>query len=417
MDWGGERKMEGPPAVLLSPWQESSTREALPLPKSPPPAGPVPHSALRPATAPPCRPRPFTPPLPSSLHQVRALHAHRLVELGRHRAARQPHSDDALPPIAPAPVAPAPAAATPAPPPGVPSSSSSVAAALSPGPDAPSIVTVSIRPPVPPRPSLAALHLPLFALHPDTHAAAAAASAHSCAATLCLRVALVSWLSRKRLPFACLHGTSPPANSLKLEAVSHCAQAAGLTALTSRQLVAAWLLREVPMAVAVPYDEEGEEHHGQQLQPTWAPLDGDAPPTPATPVAPPAFLVPLPTAAAAAAAAAAHAPTLAASPTPAAPSPASPFAPAPELLSLIDGTRVGFIGATEDQRQAVWDGAVMVRGKYDGEASGASFEPGPWRYDAKAGADGKGERRTDVSAAVVVVVRMVLPTPSCHIPL
>jgi len=324
--------------------------------------------------------------------QVRALHTHRLDELRRDRAARQPHSDAAAIPYAAAPAVPA------VPSLGAPTPASSAAALPIAG------LGADARPSSPaasPRPSLAALPLAAFARLPDPHAAAAAASAHSCAATLCLRAALAGWLQHKQLPLSCLFSLSPAANSHKLDAVCHCAAAAGLTSRSSRQLVAAWLLREIPEAGAVPYDEEGEPIP-EGGQPDWG-----APPPPATPtpVAADALHAPVPVAdlPTPAAPPAAASPPAAAAP----PAAASPPTPAPALLPLADGTSVDFVGSVhpvpcvgfgsvgsvggcEDQKPAVWDGAAMVRGKYDGEASGASFEPGPWRWDATAGPDGTG---------------------------
>eukprot|EP00967_Tisochrysis_lutea_P111201 scaffold174637_cov31-Tisochrysis_lutea.AAC.7 len=294
---------------------------------------------------------------------VRALHSHRLNQLQRDRAARIPYPTNALGGCL----------------------SSSVPAA-----------------------SLAALPLMHFVRLPDPHACAAAAASHCCAATLRLRVALAAWLAEVREPLQILAGTSPRANSAKLHALAFCANAAGLTARVSREFVAAWLLQEFPAAIAVPYldvddlppSEIADAAHDEATATDLAGASASQHPHSAQDF-----------------------PTGAAFPTAHAPVPLESSASA--TLTLEGGAKVCCAGrmheprpllsfesrlrgyyvraapnpqvcavtASSGERSVVWDGAAFVRGKYDGEASGASFEPGPWRWDARGGDDGTGNEQ------------------------
>ena len=171
----------------------------------------------------------------------------------------------------------------------------------------------------------------------DPHAVAAPAAAHCCAATLALRVALASWMRERRLAADALSGKGAEANALKLAAVVHCARAAGIW--RGEVLVAGWLLRELPEAIAVPFDDVTEQVAHE------------------------------------AAAAAGGAPAVAVE--------RGEDGWERGRLPLPDGRVAACVVAVPDEKEAVWDGAAMVSGKYDGESSGASFEPGPWRWEAR----------------------------------
>merc|ERR1719149_627916 len=103
--------------------------------------------------------------------------------------------------------------------------------------------------------------LPLEAMLPRVQREAAAAAAHCCAVSLALEAALRGWLRRQQAVAAppatfdagqLLYGTAPPAMEAKLDAVRHCAAAAGLHTPEATAGVARWLLRVLPESVAVP---------------------------------------------------------------------------------------------------------------------------------------------------------------------
>mgnify|MGYP001982710462 CR=1 FL=1 len=52
---------------------------------------------------------------------------------------------------------------------------------------------------------------------------------------------------------------------------------------------------------------------------------------------------------------------------------------------LENGNGVELVTSVVDEKELVWDGSAYVAGKNDGEASGASFEPGPWRWEEVGG--------------------------------
>ena len=51
---------------------------------------------------------------------------------------------------------------------------------------------------------------------------------------------------------------------------------------------------------------------------------------------------------------------------------------------LPDGSGVTCVSEVHDRKRKIFDGEVSVEGKQDGEVSGASYEAGPWVWEAAA---------------------------------
>ena len=196
------------------------------------------------------------------------------------------------------------------------------------------------------------LSAPMGATCRALHDAAAQLAPHTCAVTLALRVALISWVRERTtgaVPAgsfdapAALLGTRPDQMQWKLDAVRYCASMAGLRRQSPQamELVASWMLREVPEMVAVP-----------------------------------CALAPLPIGAPAAAAAA--------NPVVSGGEYGAGGAPPPRY-TLPDGSPLDCVSAVEDEKERIFDGVAMVRGQHEGQVSGASFEPGPWTWEASCG--------------------------------
>lgn len=216
-----------------------------------------------------------------------------------------------------------------------------------------------------------------FLVGPDALQASAAAMARtSCAATLRLQLALAEWLQQQAEEAVppgsfdarrALYGTRPEQMQRKLDAVRYCAAQVGFDwrQAAGRELVAAWLLRELPECVAVPCERRESREAG-----VAAALPGGA-------------------------AAAGGAPDGAAADPAAAPAaPSLPEDPDARLgatvvhetrWTLPNGDPVDCVVAVEEEKERIFDGTVLVRGTYDGQVSGASYEPGPWTWHERRG--------------------------------
>ena len=203
------------------------------------------------------------------------------------------------------------------------------------------------------------------------HERLARTAPHACAVTLALRLALAKWI-RRRMDEAVPAGSFVPAHALlgsrpdqlrwKLEAVRWCASQAGLrvNGQGGNELVAAWLLREIPECIVVPtavISAAPPLPLPPPPAPAWQPVPdggGDGGAAAPVPMVAPAILHDE---------VQAHAPRWA----------------------LPDGTGVDCVVEIDDEKETVYDGKVLVGGQYDGQVSGASFEPGPWTWVASRG--------------------------------
>ena len=159
---------------------------------------------------------------------------------------------------------------------------------------------------------------------------AAEKAATCCAVTLALEAAMQEWMrswyaqhlllqgeAAAPQPAAVsqlLYGTTSAQMDAKLEAVRHCAAAAGLQSAEAMAAVARWLLRALPECVAVPCGEAPPDEHTRYRLP--------------------------------------------------------------------NGNGLEVVSEVKDEKLQIFDGEVMVAGEHDGETSGASYEPGPWKWDA-----------------------------------
>ena len=187
--------------------------------------------------------------------------------------------------------------------------------------------------------------------HDAEHAAAAADASHACAATLALQLALLEWLAAAAAHYAAagpassigwaagpagefsarrlLYGSAPPQLEAKLRLVAHCEAAASLGE-RAREQVAQWLLAELPDCIVVPFRRR---------------------PPPASE---------------------------------AAAGEVAEVGGAARVYRLPDGDEVDVVCEVAAEKDAIWDGAEMVGGKYDGEVSGATYERGPWHWSEAA---------------------------------
>ena len=165
--------------------------------------------------------------------------------------------------------------------------------------------------------------LPRETTLPRVQREAAAAAARCCAVTLVLEAALRGWLRQQQAVAAppasfdagrLLYGSAPAQMGAKLDAVRHCAAAAGLHTAEATAGVARWLLRALPESVAVPCGLVQDDE--------------------------------------------------------------------PARYRLPDGTGLQAVSEVVDEKLTIWDGQVLTPGEIDGEFSGASYEPGPWRWGA-----------------------------------
>jgi hypothetical protein len=218
------------------------------------------------------------------------------------------------------------------------------------------------------------------------HNTLARSAPHCCAVTLSLRVALALWI-RKRTDEAlpagswsaahAMFGSRPEQLRWKLDAVRACAAHAGLRLVRGgHELVASWMLRELPECIVVP---------------CAVPLPV---PPPVPPPAPPLAL-PLPggdggggdgdAAGDAAGGAAGGAAVAAGALVPMVADlqgEVQVVRSSPPRWTLPDGTAVECVCSLEDEKERIYDGSTLVAGLHDGQVSGASFEPGPWTWIA-----------------------------------
>ena len=187
---------------------------------------------------------------------------------------------------------------------------------------------------------------------------------HTCAVTLALRIGLAQWLRRQRdeaVPAgsfsfeSALLGSRPEQLRWKLDAVRWCASRAGLRLdRGGNELVAAWMLREIPECLVVPCAILHNESEALRLAQGGAGgADG---------------------AGGAASTAAAAAPLVNQNGEVQAQRP---------RWSLPDGTAVDCVVDLEDEKERIYDGRALVEGQHDGQVSGASYEPGPWTWVAE----------------------------------
>ena len=246
------------------------------------------------------------------------------------------------------------------------------------------------------------------------HETQAALAPHSCAVHLALTCAFARWL-KKRVdeavpagsfePASALCGTRPEQMRWKLDAVRYCAAQVGLRLhKESNELVASWLLREVPECAAVPCAivspplpplpppapgaqgallvAAGGHAGGHADGHAGGQAGGGAPAGLPAQAGPPGAL---PGAAAAlhllehAPPAAGHAGGVGAAEEEQLPVPARP------RWYLPDGSGIDCVTEVEDEKEQIFDGQEMVPkpGELmrDGQVSGASYEPGPWTWD------------------------------------